>query len=195
ISYNIEVFENAKIQNIFANSFYLAEKLEDYISKNHPSVKIFREAERLETGGGLINICNHIGYKNLFTMNSDIVFPNFLQNCPVKNLLSNWQENQFEALLLIAHRDNFFGYSGVGDYSLDAQNKPIKKPNNDYIYTGLQIINATILENFPKKIFSLSEIFNLCLAKNKLGVTIYHDKVLHIGDVEGLKLAENFINS
>ncbi|MDX1949868.1 MAG: sugar phosphate nucleotidyltransferase, partial [Rickettsiales bacterium] len=47
ISYNIEVFENAKIQNIFANSFYLAEKLEDYISKNHPSVKIFREAERL----------------------------------------------------------------------------------------------------------------------------------------------------
>ncbi len=195
ISYNISVFENANIKNIYANSFYLAEKLENYISKNHPQVQVFREAERLETGGGLVNICNHIGYKNLFTMNSDIVFPHYIANCPIKKLLQNYQENIFDVMLLITPRNKFLGYEGVGDFSLDSSNKPIKLGFNDYIFTGLQIINATILQNFPKKIFSLSEIFNLCLANGKLGVTIHDDYVLHIGDVEGLKTAENFIKS
>lgn len=196
IDHNIETILNAGIKNITVNSFYLAEKLENYLDKYKNSddinLNILREGERLETGGGLLNACSHLGFNPVITYNSDIIFPDFKQKNPVKSLLNNWDGSSFDILLFLCKREDFLGYEGDGDFSVNSENKLEKRSKNTLVYTGCQIINTAILQNYPKKIFSLSEIFNLCLEKQRLGFILHENKVLHVGDPEALKIAENY---
>ncbi len=195
IDYNIETILVAGITDITINSFYLAEKLEDYLHKNYKTknLNIIRENERLETGGGLLNACSYLGFNPVFTYNSDIIYPEFKQKNPLKLLLKNWDNKKHDALLVLCKKEDFLGYEGTGDYSFNQNGQIEKRENNDFIYTGCQIINTAILQNTQKKFFSLSEIFNQLLEKNRLGTIIYDEKVLHIGDINGLKIAENLL--
>lgn len=195
IDHNIETILASGISDIVVNSFYLADKLEEYLQRNYKTegLKIIRESERLETGGGLLNACSYLGFNPVYTYNSDIIFPKFKEKNPLKILAQNWNEKKYDAFLLLCKREDFLGYEGPGDFSFNKNNELEKRENNEFVYTGCQIINTAILQNYEKKFFSLSEIFNELLEKNRLGGIIYDEKVLHIGDVNGLKIAETLL--
>ena len=67
-------------------------------------------------------------------------------------------------LLVLKNKCEVLGYKGKGDFSLENEKKKIQNfknsVNNDYMFTGLQIINPNIIEierkNFPLEKFSLS---------------------------------------
>ncbi len=196
IDYNFELFINYGLKKIVVNCFYHAEKLKNYIKQNYSGksfeVEIIIEEERLETGGGLKHAIANTGIKPLFTLNSDIIFPDIKNKNPMRIMAENWNADKFDCLLLLVHKNDFLGYEGNGDFSINASGKIEKRQENEFVFTGLQIINNAILQNYPKKIFSLSEIFNLCLEKQRLGFIIHENKVLHVGDPEALKTAENY---
>lgn len=85
------------------------------------------------------------------------------------------------------------GYSGNGDFAIDKNGFLSKPDKKDYVYTGLQIINTSILQNFKNKVFSLPEVFNECLSNNRLKGILYGDKAFHVGDMEALEKTQKLM--
>ena len=63
---------------------------------------------------------------------------------------------------MLKGKREFFGYIGDGDFSLHKISFKASKikfcPNNDFVFTGIQILNPKIIKNLEKK-NSLCEIF------------------------------------
>lgn len=84
----------------------------------------------------------------------------------MKSLERLYFENNKSCLLLVnkkLSRDNSF----KGDFNLN--NKIISKDiKNDFIYTGLQLINRNVFDLIDKKIFSMNEVWDKLITENNL---------------------------
>ena len=195
LDYSIDMIIEAGINQIGINTFYLAEQVEGHIQKyleRGIDIKIFRESERLETGGGLMNAMSFIDYQPIITLNSDVIFR--YKTNPVKRLLKNWDAEKSDLLMLLSEKERSIGFYDEGNFDLDSSgfvNTNDKKP---YIYSGLQIINTDILRKYHnEKIFSLSKIFIEKSAQKRISALIHDDFWLHVGDLNGLSDAEKFL--
>ncbi len=192
LDYSLDMVIAAGVKSIGINTFYLPEQVEGHVQKyleRGVDIKIFRESERLETGGGLMNAMGFIQHEPIFTLNSDVIFK-YGKN-PLARLAANWNAEKHDLLMLLTSRENAVGYEGNGNFDVDGQGFAIKDGDTPYIYTGLQILNSAVLKEFEdKKIFSLSEVFNLLSERRRISALIHDGKWLHVGDMSGLAAAE-----
>lgn len=195
LDYSIEMALEAGIKQIAINTFYLAEQVEGHVQKyleRGIDIKIFRESERLETGGGLMNAMSFIDFKPIITLNSDVIFR--YKTNPVNRLIKNWNTEKSDLLMLLSEKQKAVGFYDEGNFDLDSSgfvNSNDKKP---YIFSGLQIINTEILRKYSdEKIFSLSKIFIEKSAQKRISALIHDDYWLHVGDLNGLSDAEKFL--
>ena len=189
---NIEKLIESKFRNIVVNAYHHSEKIIKE-TKMFKSVKVIVEAERLETGGGLLNAIN----KKYFLENAPIVLLNgdiFWYDNNYKSIdkiISLWNPNKMDMLLCLKRKEDFFGYHGNGDFDLQRDNclsSILEKNRNPlYAYTGLQIIKQDLIKNTKKKYFSLKEQILQSLEKKKLFGYIDENKWFHIGTLEDLK--------
>jgi MurNAc alpha-1-phosphate uridylyltransferase len=195
LDHQIDMVLDAGIKNIIINTYYLPEMIEGHIQQylqKGVNINIFREHERLETGGGLLNAMEVINYEPVFSLNSDVIF-RYRVN-PLKRLMDNWQPEKHDLLMMLSEKENATGYYEDGNFNIDRQGFLIMDNEKPYIYTGLQIINCGILKKYSgRKIFSLSEVFKECSAKKRIGGLINDGRWLHVGDIEGLKAAEEIL--
>ena len=70
----------------------------------------------------------------------------------------------------------------MGDFDLDNKNF-ITKKNKQYIFTGCQLLNSNIFENYKKKIFSMNEIWNNLIETHSLNGFLSEQKFLHATDL------------
>ena len=59
-----------------------------------------------------------------------------------------------------------------------------KGDENQYIYTGCQILNRNLLKNINKKAFSINEIWNELVAENNLFGFESTNKFKHVTDLD-----------
>ena len=75
--------------------------------------------------------------------------------------------NQVKNILLLVNKNLSFDKKLKGDFNL-LENRIKKDHQNDLIYTGCQIINKDLFKSHSVRDFSISEIWNDLLIKNKL---------------------------
>lgn len=196
IDYIIEKLDKiTSIEKIIINGFYLNEQIEDHIKKlNNPKIIFSKELEKLETGGGLVFAKDKINLnKPLLTINGDILW---LENnfSDIEIICNNFNESEHNILLGLKKKDDFSGYEGAGDFNFDQKTGKLNKLEKlDYVFTGIQVINPKILENPPKKCFSMSYFYkNNDFLKKIKGIELL-GKYFHIGDVKSIKNTENFL--
>jgi MurNAc alpha-1-phosphate uridylyltransferase len=196
LKHNIDMLIDGGIEEIIINGYYKFEMLEEYVSRLdvEADIKLIKEEERLETGGGVKSAFSGRYDEEVITLNSDIVF-GYSDVNPVKKLISESEKDDFGTYLLIIKREESIGYYGSGDYCIDSDGNVIKKDYNDYIYTGLGITKLNLINNINKKVFSLSEVFDECLLNKNLKVVIHEDDWLHVGDYEGLDAANKYFEN
>jgi len=68
-----------------------------------------------------------------------------------------------------------------GDFDLN-KNILKKENNNNFIYTGCQIINKTLFSKVSNKSFSIQDIWNDLLVQNKLLAYESKNKFYHVTD-------------
>ncbi len=195
---NIEKFIESKFRNIVINAYHHSDKIINE-TKMFESVKVIVEAERLETGGGLLNaIKEKYFWENtpIVLLNGDIFWydKNYKS---IDKIISLWNPNKMDMLLCLKRKEDFFGYNGNGDFDLqsddDLVSKLKKNQNPLYAYTGMQIINQDIIKNVKKSYFSLNEQIMRSLEKKRLFGYIDQNQWFHIGTVEDLKkFKENY---
>ena len=86
-------------------------------------------------------------------------------------------------LLMVVNKDKSFDTRFKGDFSLK-KNKLTKEVNNDFIYTGCQILKQKVFQNINSNIFSISKIWNDLIDNKELYGYESFNEFIHLTDIE-----------
>jgi MurNAc alpha-1-phosphate uridylyltransferase len=157
------------INKILINTFYLSEKIEEFLKykKFNLEIKIINDGSNiLNTGGGILNMINSSNETDFITFNPDTVW-----NINYKKYNEDMEKfyflNKVQNILLLANEKLSFDKNLKGDFNL--KKNIIKKDDlNYFIYTGCQILNKSLFNSHMVGNFSISNIWNELINKNKL---------------------------
>ena len=181
----INLIEFLGIKKIIINTFYLNKEIENFISvkKFNLNIKIVNDGKKiLNTGGGILNMINSSNESDFMTLNPDTVWNKNYADV-VQNMEKFYFFNKIKNILLLANKDLSFDKNLKGDFNL-VDNKIKKDVQNDLIYTGCQIINKSLFESYSVNNFSISEVWNELIAKNKLYGYESSEEFYHLTNLE-----------
>ena len=159
------------VQEISINVHYLPDQIKSFINRKKFKVKITISNEEnllLDTGGGVLKGTQNFGDNPFFVINPDTVWgKHYLAE--LKSLEVIYLKNNKPTLLLV-NKKLSIDPSFKGDFNLNNE-KISKDSENQFIFTGLQIINRSVFTNEKSEVFSLNKVWNkLIKDKNLLGL-------------------------
>ena len=165
----INLIQFLGMKKIMINTFYLKEKIKNFIStkKFDLDIQIIEDGKKiLNTGGGILNMMKSSNDKHFLTLNPDTVWnENYLES--IQNMEKFYFSNQIKNILLLVNKNLSFDKKLKGDFNL-LENIIKKDTQNNLIYTGCQIINKELFSSHLVSDFSISEIWNQLANKNEL---------------------------
>ena len=185
---SLRFIQSIGIEKIKINTFYLGDKIQNYIeSKNYPlNIDIVSDGEKiLDTGGGIFNLIKKSDDEDFVILNPDTLWNSNYINT-FNEMEKYYFKNKIKNLLMVVNKDKSFDTRFKGDFSLN-KNKLIKKIENDFIYTGCQIISKKVFQNINSNIFSISEIWNDLIDNKELYGYESFNEFIHLTDIEIFK--------
>lgn len=203
IDYMLDPLVNAGVTKCIVNVHWLADQVEAHISARQDGVEYIISDERahlLETGGGLAKARPHLGNDPIFVANTD-AFWGSGSAAPLKALMTGFDPQKMDVLLLLADKNRSLGYHGQGDFSFNKDQAQYGKlgrrgdaPSAPYAFTGVRIINPKIYDNAPIKPFSSNVIWNAGLLFNgRVHGHVLDDFWLHVGDPTAMQDAQSWL--
>ncbi len=179
----IDLLINHGIDEIVINVHHLRDQIKDFINKKKYKVKILISEERdilLDTGGGILNATR--SFKNPFiVINPDTLWSEIYCN-ELKDLEDLYLKNKKPCLLLV-NKNLSFDDSFKGDFNL--RNGVISRDkSNEFIFTGLQILDKSVFSFVKEKIFSMNKIWDYLIEKNSLIGSESKQKFYHLNTKE-----------
>jgi len=175
------------IKKIILNTFYLEEKIIEFISnKKFPiEIQIIQDGDQiLNTGGGILNMINSSSENDHVIFNPDTFWDERYVD-EILKMQDAYFSKHLNNILLLTKKELSFDKNLIGDFNL--KNDLIKKDNKDFIFIGCQILNKSLFKNFKVQNFSVSEIWNELLKNNKLNGFESFNKFYHLTDLEIFK--------
>ena len=159
------------VQEISINVHYLPDQIKSFINRKKFKVKITISNEEnllLDTGGGVLKGTQNFGDNPFFVINPDTVWDKHYL-AELKSLEVIYLKNNKPTLLLV-NKKLSIDPSFKGDFNLNNE-KISKDSENQFIFTGLQIINRSVFTNEKSEVFSLNKVWDkLIKDKNLLGL-------------------------
>jgi len=184
----LKFVQSVGINKIKINTFYLSEKIKNFIeNKNYPlKIDIVNDGKKLlDTGGGIFNLIKHSEEEDFLILNPDTLWNSNYINI-LKEMEIYYFKNKVKNLLMVVNKNKSFDVRLKGDFNLN-KNKLSKKIENEFIYTGCQILNKKVFQKINKKIFSISEIWNDLIDNRELYGYESLNEFIHLTDIEIFK--------
>ena len=165
----ITLLEKLKIKKVLINTFYLKDQFSNFFkNKNfNLEIQVIGDGEKiLDTGGGIHNLMKSSDQNDFIVFNPDTLW-NVNYTKSINQMINFYFLKKIENILMVVDKSKSFDKRFKGDFDL-RKNNLFKEKNCDYIYTGCQIINKKLFNGVEKKIFSISKIWDIQIAKNKL---------------------------
>ena len=165
----INLIHSLGINKILINTFYLSEKIEQFLKdkKFNLEIKIINDgSDILDTGGGILNMINSSNETDFITFNPDTVWNENYKKY-IKDMEKFYFLNKVKNILLLANENLSFDKNLKGDFNLK-KNIIKKEELNCLIYTGCQILNKSLFDSCEVSNFSISNIWNKLINKDKL---------------------------
>jgi len=180
----LNLINSLGVKKILINTFYLSDQIEKYVEKVNlnSSLKIVNDGERiLDTGGGILNLLNNSDQDNFLIFNPDTIWnKNYIEE--IENMKKFYFKNNLKNILLIVEKSRSFDQRMKGDFSME--NKKLSKlGNKSYIFTGCQILNRSIFENYKINPFSVNEIWEKLIYNKELYGYESMEKFVHLTDL------------
>ena len=181
----INLIDSLGIKKILINTFYLSDQIKDYVEKLNLNLglKIIHDGEIiLDTGGGILNLLKNSDQENFLIFNPDTIWnENYIKE--INNMKNFYFENNIKNILLIVEKSKSFDKRIQGDFSFE--NRILSKSGKkNYIFTGCQILNRKIFENYKIKTFSINEIWGKLISNKELYGYQSEEKFTHVTDLE-----------
>ena len=165
----INLIKSLGIKKIILNTFYLKEKIENFVEtkKFDLDIQIINDGNKiLNTGGGILNMINSSKESDFLILNPDTIWSQgYVEK--IKAMEDFYFSNQVKNILLLVNKNLSFDKKLKGDFNL-LKNMIKKDLQNDLIYTGCQIINKDLFDSRSVSDFSISEVWNQLVSKNEL---------------------------
>ncbi len=199
IDWTLDRFADAGVSRAIVNVHYRADQMELHL-KSRARPKIIVSDERallLETGGGLNKARALLGEAPVYCTNTDAILVDGDQAEPCAALGDAWRDDDTDALLLLVPIALTSGYDGAGDFDVGADGRAIWRVGDKapFVFTGLQIIRPSLLDGAPEGPFSIRLPWDKALAKGRMRAIIHEGRWMHVGDRQGLALAEAFFDN
>ncbi len=182
---SINFLEKLEIKNIKINTFYLHNKISDFLLsyKSNLKIEILNDGDEiLDTGGGILNLINKSDENDFIVLNPDTLWgDNYLDT--TIHMMNYYFEKKVKNLLMIVNKENSFDQRMRGDFSLSNQ-RLIRNKENNFIYTGLQIINKSLFENKKVMPFSIANIWDNAIKNEMLYGFESKEAFIHLTDLE-----------
>ncbi|MDC0372428.1 sugar phosphate nucleotidyltransferase [Candidatus Pelagibacter ubique] len=181
----INLIDSLEIDKILINTFYLSEKIEQFLKnkKFNLEIKIINDGSNiLDTGGGILNLLNSSDETDFMIFNPDTVWNENYKKY-IKEMEKFYFLNKVKNILLLANENLSFDKNLKGDFNL--KKNIIKKDElNHLIYTGCQILNKSLFDSYEVGNFSISNIWSKLIDKDDLyGFESFED-FRHLTDLD-----------
>lgn len=182
----------AGVRETVVNVHHLGEVVEDHVRRwSSPQVRISRETELLDTGGGVRQALPWLGLNPFYVLNSDLVWLG-RPGRGLSILADGWRNAQMDVLLLLASTVDVKGYNGPGDFTITADSRLQRRQPATmapFLFTGAQIIHPRAFTGAPAGAFSLNWIYDHAAAEGRLFGLRYDNPWIDAGTPERLHLA------
>ena len=182
---SINFLEKLEIKNIKINTFYLHDQIQNFILnfKSNSNIEIFNDGNIiLDTGGGILNLINTSGENDFIVLNPDTLWgDNYLET--TSNMMNYYFEKKIKNLLMIVNKEKSYDKRMVGDFTLSNE-RLLKNKNNNFIYTGLQIVNKSLFKNKKVIPFSVTNIWDEAISNKILYGFESKEPFIHLTDLE-----------
>ena len=181
----LNLVENLGIQKVKINTFYLQEQIINFISNHRlkSKIEIIKDGNNiLDTGGGILNLIRSSNEKDFLVFNPDTIWgKNYLNT--INKMQDYYYNNKINNLLMVVNKSRSFDTRFKGDFELNG-NKLFKTNENNYIYTGCQILNKNLFLEIKDSSFSISNIWNKLLDSKVLYGYESKKNFIHLTDLE-----------
>ena len=188
----IVILEQMGIEEIVINTHYLSKQIEEFIKNKKFESKIsltYEDEKILDTGGGVLNAAKKFKNDPFFVFNPDTVWSkNNLKY--FKNMEELYLNKNCKAVLLVVHKKKSFDKTMLGDFNMKENFISRDDGDNNYIYTGSQIMNNSAFGDRKIDSFSMNIIWDL-LIKNEDLMGVENDKEFF--HVSNLKIYEELM--
>ena len=181
----LNLIKSLGIKNILINSFYLSEQIEKYVESLNLNLtlKVIRDGNKiLDTGGGILNLLDNSNQNDFLVFNPDTLW-NKSYLTEIQKMEKFYFENKIKNILLVVEKSQCFDQRMEGDFSLENNNLN-KSSDKNFIFTGCQILNKSIFENYKIDTFSINKIWGEMISRNLLYGYKSEGKFTHLTDIE-----------
>ena len=185
----------ADVATAVVNVHYLPDQIIQHVKgRDKPRVVISDERDAvLGTGGGVVRALPLLGDAPFYHLNADTMWidgvqPNLLR------LADAFDPARMDILLLMAPTADSIGYSGSGDYAMLTDGALRKRKEHQvvpFVYAGAAIISPSIFKDAPAGEFSLTKMFDLANAQERLFGLRLEGLWMHVGTQEAVHAAED----
>ena len=177
----LNLIKSLGIKKVKLNTFYLKEKIKNFVNDLNLDldIEIIEDGNQiLNTGGGILNMIKKSSEENFIVFNPDTIWSNEYVSC-IKDMEKAYFKEKSKNILLVVNKILSFDQKLGGDFNLN--NKILKKENNNnFIYTGCQLINKNLFLKLSNQSFSILDIWNDLLLQNKLFGHESKNKFYHV---------------
>ncbi|MEI8321316.1 MAG: nucleotidyltransferase family protein [Alphaproteobacteria bacterium] len=188
LDHAIDHLKQVGVKKVVVNVCHNGDMIIDHLkSRKSPQIVISKEDERLETGGGVLNALSHLSSDYFFVINGDILWSD--AETPTLELMEKAWKPSMDALLLMVPLKNSYGYDGEGDYDMNSKGKLSRHHaagHAEYVYGGVQILNARLFEGEEVGQFSLNKLYDKAESKGTLFGLEHKGLWFHVGTPEAL---------
>jgi MurNAc alpha-1-phosphate uridylyltransferase len=194
IDHVLDKLAMAGVTTAVVNVHYLADQIEDHLrTRSSPSIVISDErGELLGTAGALAKALPKLGPSPFFHVNSDTLWidgvtPNLAR------LAAAFDPARMDALLLLAPVASSIGYSGRGDFAMDADGRLRKRLEGEvlpFVFAGVALLSPSLLKDAPAGAFPLTQSFDRAAAAGRLAGLRLEGVWMHVGTPEAIAAAE-----
>ena len=179
----IELLINHGVEEIVVNVHHLPGQIKDFINKKKYKVRItisYEKDKLLDTGGGILQATKSFK-KPFLAINPDTIWSKAYYS-ELKDLEDLYFKKKKPCLLLV-NKNLSFDSSFKGDFNLH-DGVITRDNNNEFIFTGLQILDESVFSSIKDKIFSMNKIWDYLIEKNSLIGNESKQKFYHLNTKE-----------
>ena len=175
------------VKEISINVHYLPDQIQTFVNKKKYQARISISNEEdllLDTGGGVLKGSQNFGDSPFFVINPDTVWSkHYLEE--LKTLEEIYFKSNKPSLLLV-NKKLSIDPSFKGDFNLNDEIIS-KDDKNQFIFTGLQITNRSVLTKEKTEVFSMNKVWNKLIKDQKLLGLESNQKFYHLNTFEMYK--------
>ena len=179
----IELLINHGVEEIVVNVHHLPGQIKDFINKKKYQIRITISHEKemlLDTGGGILHATRTFK-KPFIAINPDTLWHKAYYN-ELKDLEDLYLKKKKTCLLLV-NKNLSFDTSFKGDFNLN-DGMISRGSSNEFIFTGLQILDQSVFSSIKDKKFSMNKIWDSLIKKNSLIGNVSKQKFYHLNTKE-----------